>query len=171
MTLQNLLKNMAIVLPLFALAACSSSDTDSSDANTETNQQTVEVIEPATPEIVMTEEEIRNQALRQTQTVFFNFDDITINEEFAAMLGAHAAYLMENPDISLTIEGHADERGTPEYNIALGERRANAVASYLEALGVPSSQISVVSFGEEKPVELGHNDEAYQMNRRAILVY
>lgn len=170
MTLNTFMKKLTLILPIVALAACSSSDTQNSGANVETNQQP-EIIVPSTAVPSMTEEEMRNQALRQSQTVFFNFDDETINAEFAEMLGAHAAYLVANPSITVIIEGHADERGTPEYNIALGERRANAVATYLETLGVASAQISVVSFGEEKPVEFGHSDESYKMNRRAILVY
>jgi peptidoglycan-associated lipoprotein len=69
------------------------------------------------------------------------------------------------------VEGHADERGTPEYNIALGERRAKAVVTYLENLGVSSSQLSVVSYGEEKPVANEHTEAAFAKNRRAVLVY
>ena len=87
------------------------------------------------------------------------------------MLDAHANFLRSNPSYKVTVEGHADERGTPEYNIALGERRANAVAKYLQALGVPVSQISIVSYGEEKPLVLGQGEEAYAKNRRAVLVY
>lgn len=167
----NLLK-LALVLPIFTLAACSSSDNTTSDAEiSNANQTTTEFIEQVEIQDVKTEEELRNEALRQSQTIYFNFDDTAINSEFAEMLGAHAAYLLNNPDAIVTIEGHADERGTPEYNIALGERRANAVATYLEVLGVPASQISVVSFGEEKPLSFGHSDEDYKMNRRAVLVY
>ncbi|HAS3827899.1 TPA: peptidoglycan-associated lipoprotein Pal, partial [Vibrio cholerae] len=94
-----------------------------------------------------------------------------IASDYEAMLAAHAAYLVKNPSLRVTIEGHADERGTPEYNIALGERRAQAVAKYLEALGVQAGQLSIVSYGEEKPLVLGQSEEAYAKNRRAVLVY
>ena len=87
------------------------------------------------------------------------------------MLAAHAAYLSKNVDMKVTVEGHADERGTPEYNIALGERRAQAVAKYLQALGVQADQISIVSYGEEKPLLLGQSEDVYAKNRRAVLVY
>jgi peptidoglycan-associated lipoprotein len=87
------------------------------------------------------------------------------------MLAAHAAYLSKNPNLDVKLEGHADERGTPEYNIALGERRAMAVSRYLQASGVEAGQISIVSYGEEKPEILGQSEEAYAKNRRAVLVY
>lgn len=87
------------------------------------------------------------------------------------MLAAHAAYLSKDASLKVTIEGHADERGTPEYNIALGERRAQAVAKYIQALGVQADQISIVSYGEEKPLVLGQSEDAYAKNRRAVLVY
>ena len=87
------------------------------------------------------------------------------------MLDAHAAFLRNNPSYKVTVEGHADERGTPEYNIALGERRANAVKMYLQGKGVSADQISIVSYGKEKPAVLGHDEAAYAKNRRAVLVY
>ena len=91
--------------------------------------------------------------------------------EYALILDAHSKYLINNTDKTITVEGHADELGTPEYNIALGERRALAVSTYLENMGVAASQITVVSYGEEKPVNLGHNEMARTENRRAELVY
>ena len=87
------------------------------------------------------------------------------------MLRAHAAYLVENKGTTITIEGHCDERGTPEYNIALGERRAKATKRYLNSLGVANSQMETVSYGEEKPLVSEHNSKAYAQNRRAVLVY
>ncbi|MGQ7179132.1 peptidoglycan-associated lipoprotein Pal, partial [Escherichia coli] len=84
---------------------------------------------------------------------------------------AHANFLRSNPSYKVTVEGHADERGTPEYNISLGERRANAVKMYLQGKGVSADQISIVSYGKEKPAVLGHDEAAYSKNRRAVLVY
>lgn len=172
MQLNKILKGMAVALPLFTLAACSSTDTDNATVSDTNKEEIVDVVvNEETVVETLTPEEIMNNELRQSQTVYFNFDDTTINSQFDDMLGAHAEFLIANSDIAVAIEGHADERGTPEYNIALGEHRANAVAKYLEALGVPAKQISVVSFGEEKPLMFGHNDEAYELNRRAVLVY
>lgn len=170
MCLNNLLKKTVLALSFFTLAACSTSDTEQTDP-TLIDNKTPEYVEPVDPEPTLTEEELRNQALRQSQTVYFSFDDTAISKEFAEMLGAHAAFLLANEDVTITVEGHADERGTPEYNIALGERRASAVAKYLEVLGVSSSQISVISYGEEKPLNFGHTEEDYKLNRRAVLVY
>ncbi|MDD1782515.1 peptidoglycan-associated lipoprotein Pal [Enterovibrio sp. ZSDZ35] len=174
MQVNKVLKGLAIALPMFTLAACSSSDSSTdSTAGSQTNQGSETTI--VTPvdggQGALTEQEIRNNELRQSQTVYFNFDDYSVLPQFEDMLDAHADFLRDNADIKVVVEGHADERGTPEYNIALGERRANAVAKYLQALGVPASQISIVSYGEEKPLVLGQSDEAYAKNRRAVLVY
>ena len=94
-----------------------------------------------------------------------------IKPEFALILDSHAKFLIDNTDKSVTIEGHTDEKGTPEYNIALGERRALAVSNYLQNMGVAENQITVVSYGEEKPANFGHSETALAENRRAELVY
>lgn len=88
-------------------------------------------------------------------TVYFGFDKYNIEGEYAQILDAHAAYLTATPATSVRVEGNTDERGTPEYNMALGERRAHAVQSFLTSKGVQGSQISTVSYGEEKPAVLG----------------
>ena len=175
MQLNKVLKGLLIALPVLAVTACSSSD-DAANASgsTETNQtQTVDntVVSPIDQNGLLSEQELKQQALRETQTIYFAFDNATIAGDYEEMLAAHAAYLSKNPALKVTIEGHADERGTPEYNIALGERRANAVAKYLQALGVQADQISIVSYGEEKPLLLGQSEDVYAKNRRAVLVY
>ena len=104
-------------------------------------------------------------------TVYFGFDKYNIEGEYAQILDAHAAYLTATPATSVRVEGNNDERGTPEYNMALGERRAHAVQSFLTSKGVQGSQISTVSYGEEKPAVLGHDEAAYSKNRRAVLAY
>lgn len=110
--------------------------------------------------------------MMELSTVFyFDFDKAVIHSEDFQDLNAHAKYLLANPDASLVLEGHADERGTREYNIALGERRAKAVARYLSVQGVSSSQIEVVSYGEERPAMMGHNETAWAKNRRVELKY
>jgi peptidoglycan-associated lipoprotein len=174
MQLNKILKGLAIALPMMTLAACSSTDsTDSSAASETTDGSTQTVV--TTPvdggSAALSEQELRSQELRQEQTVYFKFDTSEIQADYQAMLEAHAEYLSNSSDVKVIVEGHADERGTPEYNIALGERRANAVAQYLQALGVSASQISIVSYGEEKPLVLGHTDADYAKNRRAVLVY
>ncbi|WP_413110454.1 peptidoglycan-associated lipoprotein Pal [Thaumasiovibrio sp. DFM-14] len=177
MQLNKILKGLAIALPVMTMAACSSTDTATSagdaDTTTPVEESTGAVVTTPIqdPNAGMTEEEVRNQELRQEQTVYFAFDNSDVEASYAAMLEAHAEYLVKNDSMSVLVEGHADERGTPEYNIALGERRASAVANYLQALGVDASQISIVSYGEEKPLMMGQTEAAYAKNRRAVLVY
>jgi peptidoglycan-associated lipoprotein len=105
------------------------------------------------------------------KVVYFDFDTAEIRPEYVDTLRAHAEYLVNTPAARLVIEGHCDERGSREYNIALGERRANSVQRFLEAEGVSPVQIETVSYGEERPVDLGHNEDAWARNRRAELVY
>lgn len=175
MQLNKVLKGLFIALPVMALTACSSSDDAASNTGIETNapvqQQETVVATPIDQGSLFSEQELKEQALRETQTIYFAFDNATIAGDYEAMLAAHAKYLSAKPSLKVTVEGHADERGTPEYNIALGERRAQAVANYLQALGVQADQISIVSYGEEKPLLLGQNEEVYAKNRRAVLVY
>ncbi len=105
------------------------------------------------------------------KVVYFDFDTAEIRPEYVDTLRAHAEYLVNTPAARLVIEGHCDERGSREYNIALGERRANSVQRFLEAEGVSPVQLETVSYGEERPVDLGHNEDAWARNRRAELVY
>lgn len=111
------------------------------------------------------------QALRDNNTIYFKYDSDQIQDAYVSVMQAHAQYLRDNPDSRIIIEGHTDERGTPEYNIALGERRARAVARYMQNLGVDVNQLSIVSYGEEKPVVPGHSESAWQQNRRAVINY
>jgi peptidoglycan-associated lipoprotein len=180
MQLNKVLKGLMIALPVMAVTACSSTDeATSATSGTESNQTTsgsegnvdTTVVMPIDANGQLSEQELKEQALRETQTIYFAFDNSTIAGDYEEILAAHAAYLSNNVDMNVTIEGHADERGTPEYNIALGERRAQAVAKYLQALGVQADQISIVSYGEEKPLLLGQSEDVYAKNRRAVLVY
>jgi peptidoglycan-associated lipoprotein len=99
--------------------------------------------------------------------VLFDFDKADLKEEGKTACQAVAEYLRKNPKAKVMIEGHCDERGTAEYNLALGERRAVAVRNYLVSLGVPKGAISTVSFGKERPLDPGHTEEAWAKNRRA----
>jgi len=110
------------------------------------------------------------QAVGSSTTIYFDTDRYNIDTQDAAALQAQAQYFARYPAITFTIEGHADERGTREYNIALGEKRANAAKAYLVSLGVDGSRISVVSYGKERPVALASNEAAWAQNRRAASV-
>ncbi|HSV29488.1 MAG TPA: peptidoglycan-associated lipoprotein Pal [Candidatus Omnitrophota bacterium] len=102
--------------------------------------------------------------------VFFDFDKYSLRSDAKATLDKQAAWLKKYPNYSLTVEGHADERGTREYNLALGERRANSVKEYLVANGLPASRVKTVSYGKERPVALGSNEAAWSQNRRGVTV-
>lgn len=109
--------------------------------------------------------------LLSKKVVYFDFDSSTVHDQDRAIIQAHANYLVQHPDIKVTLEGNTDERGTREYNIGLGERRANAVKQMMMLSGVPESQISTVSYGEERPAALGHDESAWHLNRRVEIVY
>ena len=109
-------------------------------------------------------------AVGSSTTIYFDTDRFDIDSQDAAALQAQAQYFARYPQITFTIEGHADERGTREYNIALGEKRANSAKAYLTSLGVDSNRIAVVSYGKERPVALASNEAAWAQNRRAASV-
>jgi peptidoglycan-associated lipoprotein len=102
--------------------------------------------------------------------VFFDTDQFTLSPEARATLDAQAEYLQRFPAVSVTIEGHADERGTREYNLALGDRRANSVRNYLESRGIAASRMTTISWGKERPAVEGSTEEAWRQNRRAVTV-
>jgi peptidoglycan-associated lipoprotein len=103
--------------------------------------------------------------------VYFDYDEAEILPEFNALLEAHGRDLAQNPNKQLRLEGHADERGSREYNIGLGERRAQAVRRVLMLQGAAGTQFTTVSYGEERPAQTGSDDEAWRLNRRVELVY
>ncbi len=105
------------------------------------------------------------------QTIYFMYDSSMVQQDFISVIAAHAQYLAANPGQRLVLEGHADERGSREYNIALGEQRSKAVARMMQVQGVSAAQLELVSYGEEKPDDEGHNEAAWQMNRRVELIY
>jgi len=105
------------------------------------------------------------------RVVYFDYDSSAVREDNRATVEAHAKYLAQHGDVRVTLEGHTDERGSREYNIALGERRANAVRDMMTLLGVSAGQISTVSYGEERPAMLGSDESAYAKNRRVEIVY
>lgn len=103
-------------------------------------------------------------------TVYFGFDKFDVDPQYNQLLDAQAQYLLQSAK-NVVIEGHTDPRGTPEYNIALGQRRADAVKNYLSQKGVPNNQLSTLSYGEEKPAVLGNSEADYAKDRRAVLAY
>ncbi len=184
MRFNNIVKSLAIALPLTILSACSSNSDTDEQSQVDTNAQVTQNAEDArkAQEAVRVtaakraaeiEEQKRQELakLRSEHIVYFDFDVSNVNEQYSAILDAHAKFLNANSDVKVLIEGHADERGTPEYNIALGERRAKSVVTYLENMGVAAGQLTVVSYGEEKPMVKDRSENAFAKNRRAVLVY
>jgi peptidoglycan-associated lipoprotein len=105
------------------------------------------------------------------RSVYFEYDSFSVKDEYKPVLQAHAKFLLENPTAKVYLQGHTDERGSREYNLALGQKRADAVRRIMTVLGVKDNQIEGVSYGEEKPKNAGHDDAAYAQNRRADILY
>ena len=125
----------------------------------------------AAAEVAAQKQQAQEAAQALAHVIYFDFDQSTIKPEFRIALNGHAAYLSQNPSARIVLEGHADERGTREYNIALGERRGNAVSRYLVVQGVSIEAIEVVSFGEERPVNSGSESASLSENRRVEVRY
>ncbi|MFP4132143.1 MAG: peptidoglycan-associated lipoprotein Pal [Thiohalospira sp.] len=109
--------------------------------------------------------------LLHKRTIYFAFDSDDIQEEYEEVLAAHAAFMAERDEAEIILEGHTDARGSREYNLGLGRRRAEAVREFLELEGAPADRIEVVSFGEERPAAHGSDEEAWQQNRRVEILY
>lgn len=125
-----------------------------------------EAAEPT--EEVLTPEEINRMGV--LKTIYFDYDRSEIRADQRPVLQANANWLRQHPDVSILIEGHCDERGTREYNLALGDRRADAARDYLVSLGISADRIDTVSYGEERPAAEGSNEAAWSQNRRAEFV-
>lgn len=165
-------KYMALIGAALLLTACSSTDT-STEAPTET---VVEPTVPAEPVAPVEAEVIDEGPAAGTQEsldasasnglVYFGYDRYDLTSDARAALQAQASWMNENTMARMTIEGHCDERGTREYNLALGDRRANSVKNYLVALGVNPSRLRTVSYGKERPVVIGSGESSWAQNRR-----
>jgi len=105
------------------------------------------------------------------RVIYFMYDSYEVLPEYQQVVSAHASYLASHPERNVILEGHADERGSPEYNIALGEQRAKAVAKMMQLQGASGGQMQMVSFGEEKPVVSGHDESSWEQNRRVEISY
>ena len=111
------------------------------------------------------------QSPLSVRIIYFEYNSDEIRSEYRSTIEAHATYLSQNPETTITLEGHADERGSREYNLALGERRALSIKQQLTLLGASSSQIRLVSYGEERPAVDGHDEASWQQNRRVEILY
>ena len=105
------------------------------------------------------------------RSVYFDYDSNVVKDEFRNLIQAHTKYLIDNTNARVRLEGNTDERGSREYNLALGQRRADAVKKIMVVLGVPEARLETIGFGEEKPKALGHDESAWSQNRRTDIVY
>lgn len=110
-------------------------------------------------------------ALSKNRSVYFEFDDFSVKKEYVPVVENHSKYLTSNPKLSVRVEGNTDERGGREYNLALGQKRAEAVARAMKLMGSKDTQIEAVSFGSEKPKAAGHDEASWAQNRRADIAY
>ncbi|HTH18419.1 MAG TPA: peptidoglycan-associated lipoprotein Pal [Magnetospirillum sp.] len=157
------LRFLSIFAAAALLAACESAPEQTA---TQTQAGTPAVTQPKGPVAGSIEDFIANVGDR----VFFDFDKYGLRADAKATLDKQIAWLKKYPSFNLTVEGHADERGTREYNLALGERRAHAIKEYLVAGGLPAARVKTISYGKERPVALGSNEAAWSQNRRGVTV-
>lgn len=163
----NVIKLGVAALLSVMMVACSSTDTDGTDAPTTTAPSAS--TQGTGNSGSLSQEELRRQAALAKTVFYFEFDKSDLSAEDRDALVYHAAELKANPNRRIRLEGHADERGTREYNLALGERRAQAVERYLQVQGVSATQMETISYGEERPADTGTTEAAYSKNRRVEL--
>ncbi|MYN14877.1 peptidoglycan-associated lipoprotein Pal [Pusillimonas sp. TS35] len=159
-------KTLTIAAFAASLAACSSVPLDQSASGAGTGAgaggaATGQVMDPFNPQ----------SPLAQQRSVYFEFDSYTVPEQYRSLVEMHASYLSGHPQQKIRIEGNADARGGAEYNLALGQRRSDAVGRMMSLLGVNANQIETISFGKERPRALGNTEADYAENRRADVVY
>jgi len=179
MKIEQFLKTSLLILTLSGLVACSSTSEEAENQATEvassesgidaTTRRTQELEAEAQARAAAAEERMMRAALNTT-VFYFDFDVAEFRAADRDVLTYHARDLAANPNKEIRLEGHADERGTGEYNLALGERRAEGILNYLIVNGAARSQIEVVSYGEERPADRGTSESAYQRNRRVEIV-
>jgi peptidoglycan-associated lipoprotein len=161
------------------LAACSSTPLSSPTATTAEPAKaapSASTSSPSQPQsavaaVVVPDYLDPNSAISKDRSVFFDFDNFSVKQQYAALIERHGKYLASNPKLAIRVEGNADERGSAEYNLALGQKRADAVVKALEVYGAKDSQLEATSWGREKPRNPGHDEAAWAENRRVDLAY
>jgi peptidoglycan-associated lipoprotein len=167
-------KLLTVLIFALAMTACKKEEVkpDTDDNNTD-NTTVVDTTPVRTDGLICCNpEDLDNpDSLLSQRVIYFDYDMATIRSEFREMLSLHARYLSENPTARMTLEGHADERGSREYNLALGEKRGYAIANLLRAQGAAEGQVTVVSYGEERPEATCSDESCWSQNRRGVIVY
>ena len=158
------------LLSVAALAGCKKTVKETPPADTGAGT-TAPVTDTTTTAGAYGPNDLDTDACLRQRVVYFDLDQDALKPEFQAIVGCHAKYLRDRPSSRMNLEGNADERGSREYNLGLGERRGNAVSSAIQAQGGSGSQISVVSYGEERPVCTESNEDCWARNRRVEIIY
>ncbi|MFH1784091.1 MAG: peptidoglycan-associated lipoprotein Pal [bacterium] len=162
----------AVLFVVVALAGCGKKQVKTSDTGLDKiKMEEVEVKEmarDATPEQPVAIKKI--EEIPQMKDAYFEFDSSNLTEQAREALAENAKWIKKNNKLRVMVEGHCDERGTIEYNLALGQRRATSVRNYLVSLGINADKVNTISYGEEKPVDASHNEAAWAKNRRAHIV-
>jgi peptidoglycan-associated lipoprotein len=165
-------KVLGLMAALLIVAGCTTDATTSDTTDGTGTAAAVDTTPPPAPEQMapapMDPQE--DLVINVGDRVFFDFDKSDLRPDAIEQLNRQAEWLKANPSITVVIEGHCDERGTREYNLALGERRASAAKQYLESVGIDAGRMETISYGKERPAVLGSNEEAWAQNRRAVLV-
>lgn len=159
------LRFLSIVAAAALLAAC-----ESAPEATTTNTGTGAAAPSAPTQKSIVPGSVEDFIANVGDRVFFDYDKYSVRADAKATLDKQVAWLKKYPTYNITVEGHADERGTREHNLALGERRANSVKEYLAANGLPAARVKTISYGKERPVALGSNEAAWSQNRRGVTV-
>jgi peptidoglycan-associated lipoprotein len=168
---------LALVIAL-SISACKTTEPETDTTSTDTTDTAPAVVEDATtsgapdPRDYTDSRNFDNsESLLSKRVIYFDFDKSEVKSEYRAIVAAHASYAAANGSARVTLEGHADERGTREYNLGLGERRGNAISGLLSAAGAMGSQLDTVSYGEERPVCRVSDENCWWQNRRVEIVY
>ena len=173
-TRKQIMKRLAVILASLLVVACASTQktdtTQASQANEKSTASTPATASVSEAEVAASKLNAEIQALQQ-QSVYFDFDKYAIKPEYQDTIQKQAEFLKSHKNDTVTLEGNADERGSSEYNLALGSERAKAVRKSLEILGVPATQMKVASFGEEKPRLTCHEEKCWKENRRVDFVH
>lgn len=159
-----------ITTSALALGACSKKAPEELPPPPPTSTPTPTAVTPAPSGPIPGSSQHFRQVMAGQDTIYFDTDKYNIDSADQAALRSQAQYMQQYPNARATVEGHADERGTRDYNLALGERRANAAKNYLVSLGIPATRLNVVSYGMERPVDPASNESAWARNRRAVTV-
>ena len=173
------IKLFTSALLVFFLAACSTTPKDTADSSWSgssssssdvSSSEEGTIIESSPESASITPSSQEDLIVNVGDRVFFNYDSSDLDSDAQELLQDQVAWLKQYSDVSVIVEGHCDERGTREYNLALGEKRAQSVKNYLISLGISSDRISTISYGKERPAVVGSNDGAWAQNRRSVTV-